>query len=57
MAKDYWLTPLIEIIDGYAWGVLPDGKTVCYGTEEDVKKKLAKKGSGETLEVPPQPTG
>ena len=32
---------VIQYIDGWAWGITPEGRTVCLGTEPDIKAILA----------------
>lgn len=31
---------VIQYIDGFAWGIAPDGKTVCCGEEAEVKRAI-----------------
>ena len=39
-AKTSW-GEVIQFLDGYAWGIAPDGHTVCLGAEADIKAMLA----------------
>ena len=35
----YWTRDgQLFVCDGYAWGVLESGKTICAGTEADIKR-------------------
>ena len=31
----------IQYLDGFAWGVTPEGGTICLGTEPDIRRILA----------------
>ena len=41
MSKEDSFGEVLNYIDGYAYGVSPEGRTVCLGTETDIRAILA----------------
>ena len=50
-ARQSW-GEVVQYLDGWCWGIAPDGKTICLGKEADIKEMLAdptKKSANATI--------